>query len=211
MTTQDTQVSDVQPGKSARALSPVLKFALELGPLLLFFATYSAAGILAATIALMASVVVVLFVTRSLTGRWPIMPLVTAVLVLVFGGLTLAFNDATFIKIKATVVYCLFGAALLGGLALGKPLLPAMLDSMLKLTDAGWRQLTLRWGVFFFALAALNEIVWRTQSEALWVKFKVFGVLPLTMAFALAQTPLILRSELKEPEKDGSAGNADYL
>ena len=192
-------------------MPPALKLALELGPLVLFFLAYSAFGLLPATGVLMAGVVVTLLTTWRMTGRWPVMPLVTAIMVLLFGGLTLIFNDATFIKLKATIVYCLFGAALLGGLAFGRPLLPVVLDSMLRLTEAGWRQLTLRWGVFFFALAALNEIVWRTQSEAFWVKFKVFGFVPLTMAFALAQTPLILRQELKSPAKDSPVENADHL
>ena len=192
-----------------RRLSPALKLALELGPLLLFFVAYSQFGILPATGVLMACVLVALFVTRSLTGHWPMMPLVTAVMILVFGGLTLLLNDATFIKLKATIVYSLFGVALLGGLAFGRPLLPVVLDSMLSLTESGWRKLTLRWGLFFFALAALNEVIWRTQSEAFWVKFKVFGFLPLTLAFALAQTPLILRHELKGPAKDETS--ADHI
>lgn len=190
---------------NAHRLSPGLKLALELGPLLLFFAAYSWVGMLPATGVLMVAVLVTLIVTRSMSGRWPAMPLVTAVMVLIFGGLTLVLHDSTFIKVKATIVYCLFGTALLGGLAFGRPLLPIVLDSMLKLTEVGWRQLTLRWGLFFFALAALNEIVWRTQSEAFWVKFKVFGFLPLTMAFALAQTPLIMRQELKDPTAEDRA------
>ena len=195
----------------ARKMSPALKLALELGPLLLFFVAYTRLGILPATGVLMIAVLVALFVTRALTGRWPTMPLVTAVMILVFGGLTLVLHDATFIKMKATIVYCLFGAALLGGLAFGKPLLPVVLDSVLTLTDSGWRKLTLRWGAFFFVLAVVNEIVWRTQSEDFWVKFKVFGFLPLTLAFALAQTPLILRHELKDAAKDDAAKNADHI
>lgn len=196
---------------TARKLPPALKLALELGPLLLFFIAYSRFGVLPATGVLMAAVVIALLVTRSMTGRWPVMPLVTAIMVLIFGSLTFAFHDATFIKIKATIIYCLFGTALLGGLAFGKPLLPVVLDSMLNLTEAGWRQLTLRWGVFFFALAALNEIIWRTQSEAFWVKFKVFGFVPLTIAFALAQTRLILRHELKGAAEDTTLESADHI
>jgi intracellular septation protein len=195
-------------------IHPGLKFALELGPLLLFFAVnyvYSRkdaagaeqSGLLPATIALMIGVVVALFVSRALTGRIPVMPLVTAVFVLIFGGLTLAFQDPTFIKMKPTIVNCIFGAALIGGLALGKPLLPIVLDAVLHLTEEGWRKLTFRWGLFFFVLAALNEIVWRTQTESFWVNFKVFGVMPLTLAFALSQTPLILKHELKGEAREG--------
>ncbi len=192
-------------------MSPALKLALELGPLLLFFVAYSRLGILPATGVLMVAVLIALFVTRALTGRWPTMPLITAIMILVFGGLTLILHDATFIKMKATIVYCLFGTALLGGLAFGRPLLPVVLDSMLALTDAGWRKLTLRWGLFFFVLAIVNEVVWRTQSEDFWVKFKVFGFLPLTLAFALAQTPLILRHELKGAAKEKATENADHI
>ena len=103
----------------------------------------------------------------ALTRHLPVMPLVTAVIVVVFGGLTLALQDETFIKLKPTIIYVLFGGALLGGLAFRKPLLGMVFDSVFHLTDEGWRKLTLRWALFFFALAVLNEIVWRTQSTDL--------------------------------------------
>lgn len=193
-------------------IHPALKFALEMGPLLVFFAVnyvYSrkgvdgaeASGLIPATVALMVGVVVALAVSRALTGRLPIMPLVTAVFVLIFGGLTLAFQNPTFIKMKPTIVNSIFGVALLGGLAFNKPLLPIVLDSVLHLTEEGWRKLTFRWGLFFFVLAVLNEVVWRTQTESFWVNFKVFGVMPITLAFALLQTPLILKHELKDEER----------
>ncbi len=96
-------------------------------------------------------------------------------MVLVFGGLTLWLQDDLFIKMKPTIVNSLFGMALLGGLAFGKPLLPYVLDSVFQLTQEGWRQLTLRWGLFFFLLAAINEVVWRMFSTDFWVAFKVWG------------------------------------
>jgi intracellular septation protein len=102
-------------------------------------------------------------------------------------------HDELFIKLKPTIIYVLFGGVLLGGLAFGKPLLGIVLDQMFHLTDEGWRKLTLRWALFFFALAVLNEIVWRTQSTDTWVAFKAFGVLPLTLIFAAAQYPLLQR------------------
>jgi intracellular septation protein len=121
------------------------------------------------------------------------MPLVSGAVVLVFGGLTLALHDDLFIKLKPTIVNSLFGMVLLGGLAFGKPLLPYVLDSVFQLDAAGWKKLTFRWGVFFFVLAAINELVWRTQTTDFWVAFKVWGVMPLTMGFALAQTPMMMR------------------
>jgi len=103
---------------------------------------------------------------------------------------------------KATIVYLLFAAALFGGLLFGKALLSVVFDTMMQLTEAGWRKLTVRWGLFFLAMAAVNEIVWRTQTEAFWVNFKVFGFVPLTILFALSQTPLMLKYELKGDEAD---------
>lgn len=178
-------------------LHPALKLALELGPLVLFFLANQRAGLIAATGVFMAAVVVALVVSYWLTRHLPVMPLVSAVVVLVFGGLTLWLHDETFIKLKPTIVNTMFGLVLLGGLWLGKPLLSVVLDSVLHLTEEGWRKLTFRWAIFFFVLAALNEIVWRTQTNDFWVNFKVFGIMPLTLAFALAQTPLIMRHEAK--------------
>ncbi|MBK9081147.1 MAG: septation protein A [Rhizobiales bacterium] len=205
-------MADLRPAPARPHVNPALKFALELGPLLLFFgvnyiftgkdaAGVDQSGLVPATAALMAGVVVALIVSRLVTGKIPVMPLVTAVFVLIFGGLTLALNNPTFIKLKPTIVNALFGSALLGGLAFNRPLLPIVLDSVLHLTEEGWRKLTFRWGLFFFVLAALNEIVWRTQSESFWVNFKVFGVMPLTLIFALTQTPLILKHELKPEQR----------
>ena len=179
-------------------LNPFLKLALELGPLVLFFLANQRAGIYTATALFVAATLVSLGVHFALVRKLPIMPLVSGVVVLVFGGLTLVLQDELFIKLKPTIVNCLFGLTLLGGLYFKKPLLAIVLDSMFELTDEGWRKLTLRWALFFFVLAALNEIVWRTQSTDVWVSFKVFGIMPLTIAFALAQTPLLLRYEVKK-------------
>jgi intracellular septation protein len=176
----------------------MLKFALELGPLALFFIVYSRVGIFAATGILMASVLVTLAVSYAMLRRIPIMPLITAVIVLIFGSLTLILQDDTLNKIKPTALYILFGAALFVGLWVNKPLLKILFDGALHVTDEGWRKLTWRWAFFFLALAVLNEIVWRTQTTDLWVKFKTFGFLPLTLLFALAQAPLIMKYETKD-------------
>ena len=172
-------------------LNPLLKIVLDLGPLLLFFAANTRYGIFVATGTFMAAVVAALAVSYVLTRRLPIMPVVTAVIVVIFGGLTLILHDATFIKVKPTIIYALFGGVLLGGLFFDKPLLGVVFDSLFELTDEGWRKLTWRWAIFFFALAALNEIVWRNVSTDVWVDFKVFGVVPLTFVFAALQAPLL--------------------
>jgi intracellular septation protein len=187
-------------------LNPFLKLALEVGPLVVFFMANAYSDrfgvpegrrIFAATSVFIVATVVALAVHYALVRKLPIMPLVSGVVVIVFGGLTLWLDDELFIKLKPTIVNTLFGLVLLAGLYFGKPLLAVVLDSVFELTDEGWRKLTFRWAMFFFVLAALNEIVWRTQTTDFWVSFKVFGIMPLTVAFALAQTPLLMRHEVK--------------
>jgi intracellular septation protein len=172
-------------------LNPLVKIALDLGPLVLFFFANSRYGIFTATATFMVAVLAALAASYVLTRRLPIMPVVTAIIVLIFGGLTLVLHNDTFIKIKPTIIYALFGGVLLGGLLFGKPLLGVVFDSLFHLTDEGWRKLTLRWALFFFALAVLNEIVWRNTSTNVWVDFKVFGVMPLTLLFGALQYPLL--------------------
>lgn len=188
-----------------KRLHPGLKFALELGPLILFFIVNHQYGIFAATGVLMAGVVVTLAVSWIKLRHLPTMPLVTAGMVLAFGSLTFFLQDETFIKIKVTVLYSLFGSALIGALRFDKLLLPIVFDSAIHIDDAGWRKLTWRWGLFFFFLAGLNEVVWRMASTDAWVNFKVFGILPLTLVFALSQTPLLLRHEIRAEEEDSDA------
>jgi len=174
-------------------INPFLKLALDIGPLALWVMVYAQFGIFVATGILMAAVVAALLVSYAITGQWPVMPVVTAIVVLVFGGLTLVFHDATFIKLKPTIIYLLFGGTLLAGYLLDKPFLAIVLDSAFQLTEEGWRKLTLRWALFFFALAALNEVIWRTQSETFWVNFKLYGFVPIIFVFALLQSPLLKR------------------
>ena len=201
-------------------LAPGLKLVLDLGPLLVFFFANTRpalfapllapflsaellngphAGIFTATAVFIPAVLLALAISYAKTRHLPVMPLVTAIVVVVFGGATLILQDELFIKLKPTIIYVLFGGVLLGGLAFGKPLLGMVFDSVFNLTDEGWRKLTLRWALFFLALAVLNEVVWRTQSTDFWVAFKVFGVVPITFVFAALQYPLLTRYAVQDP------------
>jgi intracellular septation protein len=176
--------------------SPFRRLALEAGPLALFFAVNSLAGIMAATAVFMAATVISVALSVRLERRWPVMPLVGCVFVLLFGGLTLWLDDDLFIKIKPTVVNLLFAAILFAGLALRRNFIRLIMGGMMELTEEGWRILAWRWAFFFLVLAGLNEIVWRGFSTEFWAGFKLMGVLPLTLAFAMAQIPLILKTQI---------------
>jgi intracellular septation protein len=183
-------------------LHPALKLALELGPLVLFFIGNARWGIFPATAVFMVAILVALAISYALTRRLPAMALVSAVLVTVFGGLTLVLQDETFIKIKPTIIYALFGATLLAGLLMRKPLLELVFDSVFSLTEEGWRKLTLRWCLFFFGMAVLNEIVWRSTTTDFWVSFKLFGAVPLTFLFATLQYRLLMKHDASAEEAE---------
>jgi intracellular septation protein len=206
-----------------KKLNPILKLVLDIGPLLLFFFANSRpglflpviapllpakivgsehVGIFTATVVFMIAIVAALVVSYVLTRRLPVMPVVTAIVVLVFGALTLIFQDETFIKLKPTIIYILFGGTLLAGVVLEKPFLAIVFDSMFHISAEGWRKLTIRWALFFLALAVLNEIVWRTQTTDMWVDFKVFGVTALTFVFAACQAPLLTKYAVEEPAEE---------
>jgi intracellular septation protein len=175
-----------------------LKLALDLGPVAIFFVAYFAGGIYWATALIMAATLISTVLARILLGAMTPTRIATTVLVLAFGGLTLWLNDPRFIKTKPTAINLLFAAVLFGGVLMGKPLLRYLLGEVLKMTDAGWRQLSIRYAIFFCVLAALNEIVWRNFSEALWVNFKFFGSPVLTIAFFAAQHGLLRRHRLPD-------------
>lgn len=181
-------------------LNPFLKLALDLGPLLLFFFVNMRWGIYAATGAFMGATIISLIVTYVLVRRIAVMPLVSAIVVMVFGGLTIWLQNDTFIKVKPTIIYTLFAVLLLGGLAFGKSLIAYVLDSVFQLDEEGWKKLTLRWGLFFVVMAVVNEAVWRNVTTDQWVAFKTFGFLPLTVIFAIAQTRLMMRHSLEKKE-----------
>lgn len=180
---------------------PLFKLATELGPLVIFFGANAKFGLFVATAAFMVAIVVAIIASYVVTKHVPLMAIVTAVIVLVFGGLTLFFHDEMFIKLKPTIIYALFALTLGIGLLMGRSFIAIMFDQMFNLTPEGWRLLTIRWMVFFAGMAVLNEIVWRTQSTDFWVSFKAFGVIPITAIFAMLQTSLIKRYGI-EPATD---------
>jgi intracellular septation protein len=169
----------------------IIKMALELGPLVIFFIANARADIFVATAAFMGAMVISLVLTWFILKKIAIMPLVTGVVVLVFGGLTLWLQDDTFIKIKPTITNSLFAAVLLGGLVFKQSLLKYVFGDVYKLREQGWSKLTLNWGVFFLVLAVVNEILWRNFTTDTWVAFKVWGVMPLTVIFSISQVSLL--------------------
>lgn len=174
-------------------MNPLLKIAVDVGPLAVFFLVNANYKIFAATAAFMVCIVIALAVSYIFTRKLAVLPLVTCVFVLVFGGLTLWLQDELFIKLKPTIVNTLFAGILFGGLAFKRLFLKNLFSEVINLTQEGWHKLTVRWALFFLVLAVLNEIVWRNYSTDTWVSFKVFGIMPLTMIFALSQIGILNR------------------
>jgi intracellular septation protein len=172
---------------------PLRKLLIEFGPLVAFFLAQRFKDIYWATGVFMVAISISVLVSRRIERKWPVVPLVTAVFVLVMGGLTLWLQDATFIMMKPTIVNLLFAAILLVGLAGNRLFLKTVFAEAFDLEDEGWSKLTLRFGLYFIFLAGVNEIVWRTQSEDVWTNFKVFGIAPLTIVFMLLQGRLVER------------------
>src|SRR3954469_1213808 len=187
---------------------PLFKLSTELGPLIVFFGANAKFNLFVATGAFMVAIVAAMIASYVVTRHVPLMALVTGAVVIVFGTLTLVLHDETFIKVKPTIIYGLFAAVLGGGLLFGRSFIAVMFDQMFNLTPRGWRMLTLRWTFWFLAMAGLNEIIWRTQSTDFWVNFKVFGMVPLTMLFAVSQMPLIKRYPLEPATLEESEAEA---
>jgi intracellular septation protein len=187
---------------------PFFKLATELGPLIVFFVANAKFDLFVATGAFMVAIVAAMTASYVVTRHVPLMALVTGIIVIVFGTLTLVLHDETFIKVKPTIIYGLFAAILGGGLLFGRSFIAIMFDQVFNLTALGWRILTIRWALFFLGLAILNEIIWRTQSTDFWVAFKAFGVIPLTMVFAITQMPLTKRYHLDPVSLEASEAEA---
>jgi intracellular septation protein len=203
-------------------MRPWLKLVIEAGPLVVFFLVNGRKGVpelrhlwlpsgaeplvgqalFEATGAFMVATILALAIGWTAERKLPVMPLVSGIFVLFFGGLTIVLADETFIKLKPTLVNTLFAMILFGGLLTGKSLLKTVFGAAVKLTERGWRILTLRWAIFFVVLAMLNEIIWRSFSTDLWVSFKLFGIMPLTFIFAASQTPLFLREQIEGDSSD---------
>jgi intracellular septation protein len=214
-------MSETTVPESKETKNPFIKLALELGPLVIFFfvnargaslmESYPALAsfrepIFLATAVFMVAITISLIASRIYLGKLPIMPLVSGVVVLFFGALTLFLQDDLFIKLKPTIVNMLFATVLLGGLWIFKlSLLSYVFDDAFNLKEEGWRILTQRWGLFFIFLAVLNEVVWRTQTTDFWVAFKVWGVMPITFAFTLFQIPVMNRYSEEDPEAEEAA------
>lgn len=198
-------------------MTPRLNAAIEYGPLAVFLVAYfvgnrylgDVSAILTATAAIMVATTIALTVAWFVQRRVPKVPLISGVLLMVFGGLTLWLQDPVFIKMKPTIVYLLFSTVLLGGVAMRRPLLKPMLGKAWQLDDVGWTRLTVRFGLFFIALAGLNELVWRTQTTDFWVSYKVFGSMGLILVFTMSQVRLIQRHTIEPEEASADESGKD--
>jgi len=179
-------------------LKSISKLLIDIGPLAVFFIFYLRSDLKSAIIPLMIATIIAVLFSYIMEKKIPIMPTVGAFIILIFGGLTIYFDNEVFFKMKPTIINLLFALILYGGVIVKKPLLKFLLGAAIKLEDEGWKILTQRWISFFIALAILNEIIWRTQSTDLWVNFKVFGILPITFIFTMAQFSLIKKYQIED-------------
>ena len=179
-------------------MKSIYKLFIDIGPLAVFFIFYTRSDLKTAILPLMIATIIAVLFSYILEKKIPIMPTVGAVIILIFGGLTIYFDNETFFKMKPTIINLLFAGTLYGGIILNKSLLRYLLGAALKLRDKGWDILTKRWIGFFIALAILNEIIWRTQTTDIWVNFKVFGILPITFIFTLTQFSTIKKYQIED-------------
>ncbi len=179
-------------------MKSIFKLLIDIGPLGIFFVFYTRGDLKTAILPFMIATIIAVLFSYILEKKIPIMPTVGAVIILIFGGLTIYFDNETFFKMKPTIINLLFAGILYGGIILNKSLLRYLLGAALKLQNEGWDILTKRWIGFFIALAILNEIIWRTQTTDIWVNFKVFGILPITFIFTLTQFSTIKKYQIED-------------
>ena len=179
-------------------MKSISKLLIDIGPLAVFFIFYTRGDLQTAILPFMIATIIAVLFSYIIEKKIPIMPTVGAIIILIFGGLTIYFDNETFFKMKPTIINLLFAGILYGGIILNKPLLRYLLGAALKLQDEGWDILTKRWIGFFIALAILNEIIWRTQTTDIWVNFKVFGILPITFIFTLTQFSTIKKYQIED-------------
>tara|TARA_Y100000590_G_scaffold156108_1_gene179462 strand:- start:203 stop:742 length:540 start_codon:yes stop_codon:yes gene_type:complete len=176
----------------------ISKLLIDVGPLAVFFIFYTRSDLKSAILPFMIATIISVIFSYILEKKIPIMPTVGAFIILIFGGLSIYFNNEVFFKMKPTIINFLFAAILYAGIIYKKLFLKYLLGSALKLENLGWEILTKRWISFFLALGILNEIIWRTQSTDIWVNFKVFGILPLTFIFTIFQFPIIKKYQIED-------------
>ena len=209
-------MSAEHPTEGRPPLNQWAKLALETGPLVVFtmgnnngdrlaemFPILAQLGgkIFIGTAFFMVAMTISLIITWFYERKVALMPLITFVMVVIFGMLTLYLQDEFFIKVKPTIINTMFGVAILGTLFLFKvPVMKLLFDGPFKLDDTGWTKLSFRWGCFFLFLAVVNEVVWRTQSTDFWVAFKLWGIMPMTMIFMLFQYPVMMKHGLEEDD-----------
>ncbi|MEP0943284.1 MAG: septation protein A [Rhizobiaceae bacterium] len=213
-----TSQPDQQSTSQKKQINPTLKLGLEIGPIILFILSYNFGDrlidvfnlgepftkpIFLATAVIMVATLIAIAVSWTVTRTLPAMPIVTAVVVSIFGGLTLYLQDDTFIKLKPTIINTLFGVTLISGMLLGRSFLKVVMGAAFELDQEGWNKLTWRWGFFFLFLAVVNEIVWRNFSEGFWVGFKFWGMTGLTMAFVASQLPMMMKHSTEEQKDEG--------
>ena len=179
-------------------MKSIFKLLIDIGPLAIFFVFYTRSDLKTAILPFMIATIIAVLFSYIIEKKIPIMPTVGAAIILIFGGLTIYFDNETFFKMKPTIINLLFAGILYGGIILNKSLLRYLLGAALKLQDEGWDILTKRWIGFFIALAILNEIIWRTQTTDIWVNFKVFGILPITFIFTLTQFSTIKKYQIED-------------
>ncbi|WP_417464059.1 septation protein A [Kordiimonas sp.] len=188
-----------------KATSPLVKLAIDFGPLIVFFASFKLGDIYLATGTFMVASVIAMIASRVLTGSIAPMLKVTFVIVMVMGGLTLYLQDETFVKMKLTVINGLIAAVLLFGLMTGRLYIKMVMELAFEMDDEGWRKFTRNYVTFLVVMAVVNELIWRTQSTDFWVNFKTFGYMGATFIFIMAQMPMMMKYMPDEDEEGSDA------